>query len=572
LTGQKDIVNLQLSAQQNMQNQSLGLQERIANRQIDLSQQGLNLQSAQLYGYTNEFGNHVSGSLEIAQQTLGLQGKTLQDQENELYGYDDANGNHVAGKIENMNESQKLQAAQVYGYNDPVTGKHVNGTLENQQMLSDIQSKSFFGYTDQNGNYIAGSGEIAAKQFDLQAKTFEDQEKELYGYQDPQTGAYIPGKMQIMSDQDKQAADKLYGYIDPTTGLKVAGELQLQADANSIQQQGMTLDEARTKGYTNAKGEHVKGSLELGQYQVDQQSSLEILKQSLDEKTLDYKQVLAEDATIQQAKATTYYTRGLNGETIDPTELQSIASTDPLAYQSFLMGKAGKTQTDLQRVVDLTNQYRASQIENIDDANMDYAVSKMFASWGVSEAGAAVTDLEKQGAVTPASIAAADKNVIKFDASNTNPSNPNMFASNGNVWTGSGTTTPLIPGQKINLASNFQVQDSASPIPLGNYTVVAATSAKDGEGVTMLQAADGKYYRTDARGFKNFDGKGTSPTAITGYTFHQTGNGYQGYYTLGETSVAPTPVAPASPAPGATTVVDRNTGKTVTTAPKTGTR
>ena len=117
---------------------------------VAIQQQGLTLQSAQLEGYTDSNGNHVDGSLEVAQSTLNLSSASYQDQHNQLFGYyDSTTGKYVNGTIANMDETQQNQAYSLYGYaldaqgnkiqiGDPsaVPGSSVQGSLSIQYQNS----------------------------------------------------------------------------------------------------------------------------------------------------------------------------------------------------------------------------------------------------------------------------------------------------------------------------------------------------------------------------------------------------------------------------------------------------
>jgi hypothetical protein len=97
---------------------------------------------------------------------------------------------------------------------------------------------------------------------DLQSKSYEDQRLELFGGVDPKTGKNITGKYDLLSREDQRAADQLYGFNDEN-GVHHMGTLELQKDSNEIQRQGLSLEEARIKGYQKPDGTFVKGDLEI---------------------------------------------------------------------------------------------------------------------------------------------------------------------------------------------------------------------------------------------------------------------------------------------------------------------
>jgi hypothetical protein len=119
----------------------------------------------------------------------------------------------------------------------------------------DMQEASLYGYdtTDANGNkvHIEGSLEISKGQFELQGNTFEEQKKEMWGWTDPKTGKVYAGKYDLLSDENKRAADAMYGYDTRDSKgeiLHVMGTLELQNSADLIAKQGISLQDAQING------------------------------------------------------------------------------------------------------------------------------------------------------------------------------------------------------------------------------------------------------------------------------------------------------------------------------------
>lgn len=240
-------------------------------RQFD---ENLTINKDSTYGYTDSDGNHVKGSMDIAAGQLGLQGDTLDLQKKELFGYTEANGVVHQGKYDLLSATDKRDADRLYGYTDKTTGKHVNGEMDIQQAQVDIAKNSdkragdqLYGYTDPTtGERVKGSADIAQGLFDLQSSQYEDQKKELFGYLDPRTNQWVNGKYDLLNKSDKRTADELYGYSD-ADGNKHLGTLDLQAASVDIQKQGMSLNEAKIKGYsvtdpTTGEVTHVPGEAE----------------------------------------------------------------------------------------------------------------------------------------------------------------------------------------------------------------------------------------------------------------------------------------------------------------------
>lgn len=285
--------------------------------------QGLTMEQASLYGYKDESGNMVPGSLQNAATQLGLQAKELDNQTKELFGYTDASGNYKQGKYDLLSEENKRAADQLYGYdvkdaNGNVIGR-VSGSLELQNIATDIQKQGLSleeaqikGYIDpKTGQYVKGSvalanekqglevsslygysydpatGQIitdpqqiasrsdlvkvdgslalAQKQFGLQSSTFDLQRMELMGGRNSQ-GQYVPGKLELMSNEDKRAAQQMYGYdetLSDGTTVHRAGTMEIAKDEIEIKKQGLDLESAKLYGYYNKAGGYVPGSMDI---------------------------------------------------------------------------------------------------------------------------------------------------------------------------------------------------------------------------------------------------------------------------------------------------------------------
>jgi len=105
---------------------------------------------------------------------------------------------------------------------------------------------------DISRNTAEGNLAIAKSQLKLNGDTLEEQKAE---WADKRTS---------MNAADQREGDALYGY--DKNGKHIAGSLEIQNKASDIQAQGMSLQEAQLKGYTDeATGKHVLGSLEAAQ-------------------------------------------------------------------------------------------------------------------------------------------------------------------------------------------------------------------------------------------------------------------------------------------------------------------
>jgi len=250
-----------------MNNQS---REKIAADQIWIQQQGIDLDTARLYGYTDEAGNHVAGSAEIAANYFGLDSAKVDMARDELYGYvDPVTGQRIQGKISLMNEADQREAARLYGYQDENTGQWVMGELQLAEDANSIARQGLeleeaqaFGYTDDDGEYhpgrlemeyealgldkerfladrlalfggidpetgqqVMGTLQIAAEELGLKGETLKLQTEELWGGYDA-NGNWVPGTLASMSAEQLLRADELYGYFDPNTGDWVPGQFE----------------------------------------------------------------------------------------------------------------------------------------------------------------------------------------------------------------------------------------------------------------------------------------------------------------------------------------------------------
>ncbi|MFA6152916.1 MAG: hypothetical protein WC716_16460 [Chitinophagaceae bacterium] len=258
-----------------------------------IDQQGINIQTASLMGYTDANGNHVAGTAENTATELGLKGKTVDAQFGELFGTDrDGNpiigsdGQPVKGKMELLSGEDKRNAEKMYGYYQDLNGDgkpdtgdpkaFVRGELQLENDKVDIEKQglkmgeaALYGYyKDLDGNgepdvnnpeaFVKGSAEIAQGRFGLETKTYEDNRIELFGVDSNgnkvmgEDGKPLKGRFELLNDQDKREATALYGgTVKGADGkdIFVPGSMQLERDKVDIQQQGMNLEEAKIKGY-----------------------------------------------------------------------------------------------------------------------------------------------------------------------------------------------------------------------------------------------------------------------------------------------------------------------------------
>ena len=401
------------------QSATMALNQKIQSDTVYLQQQGIDINQATLEGYTDASGNHVAGSAELAAQSFGLQTKTVQDTENALYGTT-INGQWVSGSLQNMSETQKNQAASLYGYTDPISGQHVAGSLEIandsnaiQKQGMDNQTAALKGYIDSNGNYVMGTAGIAAqtaglqvdslegytdadgnhidgslalaqKQFGLQSDTVDLQTKEVMGYTD--ASGYHPGSIANADAATQNQMYGMYGYALDNQGNKVAvgspnavkgtevqGSMALQADQVDIQKQGLTLQTAQLEGYdktdpTTGAVTHVDGSLEnaaatldlQGKSYQDQHDQVFGYYDSTSGKWVDGS--IANMNTTQQNQAYSLYGYALDksGNKVAIGDPSAVAGSSVQGSLSIQYANATAAQEQTRAATNSTNQATAS--------------------------------------------------------------------------------------------------------------------------------------------------------------------------------------------------------------------
>lgn len=119
-----------------------------------------------------------------------------------------------------------------------------------------MEQATLYGYKDEAGNHVKGQLEIAQEQLGLQSKSLDMQKEELVK------------KYDLLSAEDKRAADAMYGYdVKDSSGNvigRVMGSLDLATKQYDLQKQGLDLESAQIKGYIDpATGNFVKGSVQL---------------------------------------------------------------------------------------------------------------------------------------------------------------------------------------------------------------------------------------------------------------------------------------------------------------------
>jgi hypothetical protein len=313
-----------------------------------------------------------------------------------------------------------------------------------------------------------------------------------------------------LQGQEIGAQETMQGtQIGATAALQtqqIASTEKIQADAQAIQQQGMTIEQAQLEGYTDANGNFVIGSAELAaqgltvqQAQVEgytdpttgqhvpgsneltamgQTNQMNIAQLGANEQTTLQQMVnsqqtgmadLNEGITLynQQVTATakSYYDQGVAKTVIDPATLANLQQTDPISYQSYEDGLAGRSLTEWQNgVTNATNYQNALLLD----------ASKMLGTPGGQ---AAITSIfnETTGtgvtAPTTTGTSGTGSTTSSTGTSSATPSvagNPAFIqnATPGNITSAGNTTSPL---SQAETQKALQTINSFNPNDLSKY-------------------------------------------------------------------------------------------------------
>jgi hypothetical protein len=495
IASSEKIAGMNISSNENIAHLQIDSAERLAKDKNWLDQQGINLQSAAFYGYDDANGNHVMGSSEIAAKRFGLESDTLELQREEL-----------TRKYDLLSAEDKRAADSFYGYDT----------------------------TDESGNTVhhLGSADLAAKAADIQAQGLSLEEAQLKGYTDPATGEHIKGNLET-------AAESL-GLQSKTVAAQTAEAYANIENMNADQQNKVK----QLYGYTDpATGKHIEGSLELNAKQVNEtldnlrrQTDNEIA-QTLGTLSLQERQVKIQEASAESTQYwdtanafVSYAQTHLDAKPTDPAVVSQAARWYEAQFgvKPDINSATFKTfaENELKAANDsrLTNPIDQSIYEvNSSNSLTDSEKEKFVAVLKALPVDTKFKTDENGNVVVASSSSDANNSDFTFDETNTNPSQPSMFAEGGNVWIGDGRTQALREGQRITLGTNFGIQNSSNVIPQGNYTAVSADQNQPGHGgttsvpVTLLQSEDGgKYYLTSSK-----------TGQVPGYSYHSDG----GYYT-----------------------------------------
>ncbi|MBN1294361.1 MAG: hypothetical protein JXB48_21170 [Candidatus Latescibacteria bacterium] len=291
---QKELTAANIASAQKIAGMEIASREKLAADQNYLTQQGINLQSAGLYGYNRQDGTHVYGTAELSAMKFGLESKDLENQTVELFGgMVDSNGDGVPdkqifGKYDLLSAADKREADTLYGYDVTDTAGNVvgrvSGTLQLQNDRSDIERQGLeldkakvFGYwKDTNGDgaadtYVDGELDLALKNYGLDIEQIGIDKDTAYGYvQTDENGnpiidpdgkpVRIKGTMEIQVEklgvekllanlQERQIntdeIEQVYNYINDQVAIGNASPVDaFNFVKNVVSEYGATLTEA----------------------------------------------------------------------------------------------------------------------------------------------------------------------------------------------------------------------------------------------------------------------------------------------------------------------------------------
>lgn len=515
--------SLELQAESvNIQKQGMTLEEAKAKGYIDsngtyhegslaIAAKTAQAEVDQLYGFVDpNTGEYVAGSASLAQKQFGLQSDSLELQKQELKGYTDENGNHVPGKYELLSNEDKRAADALYGkdiigYKGQVI--HLAGSMEIAADQNEIAKQGLTlteaglkGYDKTNADgtvtHVAGSAENAAAQIGLEAQSYADQKKELFGYYNEEAATWVKGKIDLMNDEQKDAAYQLYG--DPSTGLKGSLELQNEQIATSLELARKEFDATyAVGGIEDRKLKMQEASADSAQY-WDTSKKVATYAQT----HLDVKDPL-KDPTAVATLAEWWKAKYGNEADTSSTAFQTFATNEwKAATDNRLTNPIDQSIYSINSSTELDDTTKKQMVAILKDTSAGGENKFITLKDGTMKLVSKDTVVLKNGTVFEPEYV--------FDTSNIT----GTFAAGAGIVRTDGTVSYLSNGQKISLKTPLTAPTSQmvngvkvkEVIPPGNYTVSKAT-ASNGDEVSWLTDVDtGKMWQL---------GMGTPPDGYT---------------------------------------------------------
>jgi hypothetical protein len=240
---QRELTAANITSSEKIAGMDIASREKIAADSNYLTQQGIDLQSATLYGYDRPDGTHIYGQAELSGMKFGLESKDLDNQTVELFGgMVDTNGDgikdkQIFGKYDLLSNEDKREADKLYGY--------------------DVK--------DAAGNTVGripGALELERDRVDIEKQGLEIDKAKIYGY-DKADGTHVDGELDLAMksqgiDLERLGIDKntAYGYVqtdengNPVIGadgkpVRVKGALELQTEEMTVRTLLAQLEERR---------------------------------------------------------------------------------------------------------------------------------------------------------------------------------------------------------------------------------------------------------------------------------------------------------------------------------------
>jgi hypothetical protein len=303
---QRELTAANITSSENIAGMNIASNERIQANKDYLTQQGINLDSAALYGYDDPTtGEHIYGQAELAGMKFGLEEKDLQNQTNELFGgMVDTDGDgipdkYIEGKYDLLSNEDKREADKLYGYDikdaDGNVIGHVNGALQLEQDRVQIEQQGLelnkaqvLGYekdTDGDGmndTYVPGELDLAFKKYGIDLESLGLDKDSAYGYvQTDENGNETRIKGSIENQMDEVAVRTMLAKLEER-GIDITEQESIynfinseieagRADPNAalnylnnvLEDNGVTLNEADR----NAIYEEIANDFQIQKYQ-----------------------------------------------------------------------------------------------------------------------------------------------------------------------------------------------------------------------------------------------------------------------------------------------------------------
>jgi hypothetical protein len=242
-TLQRELTAVNITSGEKIAGMEIASREKVAADSNYLTQQGIDLQSATLYGYDKPDGTHIYGQAELSGKKFAIESKTLENQTTELFGGmidtdgDGIKDKQIFGKYDLLSSEDKREADKLYGYDV----KNAKGNVV---------------------GHISGALQLEADRVDIEKQGLEIDKAKIYGY-DRDDGTHVDGELDIAMKQQGIDLERLgidkntaYGYVqtdadgNPVIGndgkpVRVKGSLELQTEEMTVKTLLAKLEERR---------------------------------------------------------------------------------------------------------------------------------------------------------------------------------------------------------------------------------------------------------------------------------------------------------------------------------------